>query len=501
MALPEDDVEEVDPEPALARILDHEHDAIVVGPGLRPGLATAELVRHCSRAPARPTPPRSSSTPRRCARWRRWSAGGTGDAAAGRADPARRRVRAAAGGQRPRARRGRRPRRTTTTHGWRPPATPPRRGDQVVVLKGARTVIAAPDGAVAIAPFENPALATGGTGDVLSGTIGVAARPGPRPVRGGPARGLPPRPRRATPSASGSATPGCSRRTCPTALAIARKRLAAGRSAGPGKRLGFGSAGAPRRRPPAPGRPDRAGRPADLGVSGPDRSRDRLAAPACRRCRGRPGSRSTSTRCAEPRGACARPVGPGRGRSGPWSRPTPTATARSRSRARSRRPAPTASAWPPIDEAVALREGGIRRPDPRPLPVPTALVAEAARAWDRGRRRRSSALAGHGCRGGSRLGRTAVDPCGDSLTIELEVETGPRAGRLRCPRTSSPAARLDRGSPGSRPGRAVDPSPGSRGRRPTARPGRALRRAPRPRSRRPAIRLPAPPRRRERGHS
>ena len=45
MALPEDDVEEVDPEPALARILDHEHDAIVVGPGLRPGLATTELVR------------------------------------------------------------------------------------------------------------------------------------------------------------------------------------------------------------------------------------------------------------------------------------------------------------------------------------------------------------------------------------------------------------------------------------------------------------------------
>ena len=33
MALPEDDVEEIDPEPALARILDHEHDAIVVGPG------------------------------------------------------------------------------------------------------------------------------------------------------------------------------------------------------------------------------------------------------------------------------------------------------------------------------------------------------------------------------------------------------------------------------------------------------------------------------------
>jgi ADP-dependent NAD(P)H-hydrate dehydratase / NAD(P)H-hydrate epimerase len=45
MALPEDDVEEVDPEPSLARILDHDHDALVVGPGLRPGLATADLVR------------------------------------------------------------------------------------------------------------------------------------------------------------------------------------------------------------------------------------------------------------------------------------------------------------------------------------------------------------------------------------------------------------------------------------------------------------------------
>jgi hypothetical protein len=34
-------------------------------------------------------------------------------------------------------------------------------------------VIAAPDGRISVAPFENPALATGGTGDVLSGTIGA----------------------------------------------------------------------------------------------------------------------------------------------------------------------------------------------------------------------------------------------------------------------------------------------------------------------------------------
>jgi len=43
---------------------------------------------------------------------------------------------------------------------------------QVVVLKGARTVIASPDGEIAQAPFENPALASAGTGDVLAGAVG-----------------------------------------------------------------------------------------------------------------------------------------------------------------------------------------------------------------------------------------------------------------------------------------------------------------------------------------
>jgi ADP-dependent NAD(P)H-hydrate dehydratase / NAD(P)H-hydrate epimerase len=46
---------------------------------------------------------------------------------------------------------------------------------QVVVLKGAYTVVAAPDGRTVIEPFANPGLAKAGTGDVLAGAI-VALR-------------------------------------------------------------------------------------------------------------------------------------------------------------------------------------------------------------------------------------------------------------------------------------------------------------------------------------
>ncbi len=43
----------------------------------------------------------------------------------------------------------------------------------VTLLKGARTLVARPDGALAVNPTGNPAMASGGMGDVLSGVIGA----------------------------------------------------------------------------------------------------------------------------------------------------------------------------------------------------------------------------------------------------------------------------------------------------------------------------------------
>ena len=51
----------------------------------------------------------------------------------------------------------------------------------VVVLKGARTVVAHPDGRWSEDPHEVPALATGGTGDVLAGVIGALLAQGSDP--------------------------------------------------------------------------------------------------------------------------------------------------------------------------------------------------------------------------------------------------------------------------------------------------------------------------------
>lgn len=53
---------------------------------------------------------------------------------------------------------------------------------QVVVLKGARTVVAAPDGPTLLSTVATPALASGGSGDVLAGAIGTLLAAGLDPL-------------------------------------------------------------------------------------------------------------------------------------------------------------------------------------------------------------------------------------------------------------------------------------------------------------------------------
>lgn len=238
MGLPEDDVEEVDPEPALARILDHEHDAIVVGPGLRPGLATAELVRLLLGSTGEGVPAPivlDAEALRSLATMDRWWEGDHRPAVLTPHAGEFARLRAGSG-------------RTPDDDGDLAADDDARVAaardaaaawNAVVVLKGARTVIAAADGTVAVAPFENPALATGGTGDVLSGAIGSLLAQGVEPFAAA----------RLGVYLHGVAGDGVRERfgdagllasDLPEGLAIARKRLAgiADRK-GSGKRLGF----------------------------------------------------------------------------------------------------------------------------------------------------------------------------------------------------------------------------------------------------------------------
>ena len=181
MALPEDDVEEVDPEPALARILDHEHDAIVLGPGLRPGLATTELVRELLAAgdEERPSPiVLDAEALRSMATIGEWQSAATRPAVLTPHPGEFARLRAGTGAD-PAADGDLAADDEARSAAARDAAT---RWGQVIVLKGARTVIAEPDGTVSVAPFENPALASGGTGDVLAGVIGALLAQGLKPA-------------------------------------------------------------------------------------------------------------------------------------------------------------------------------------------------------------------------------------------------------------------------------------------------------------------------------
>ena len=172
MALPEDDVEEVEPEDALARVLDHEHDALVVGPGLRPGLATADLIGALLAVEDSAGPPPAvvdaealRSLAVRDEWWERVHRSCVLTPHAGEFG----RLRAASGIE-PAADGDLTDDDAAREAAARDAAV---RWAQVVVLKGAHPIVAAPDGRAARAPFENPALASGGTGDVLAGTIGA----------------------------------------------------------------------------------------------------------------------------------------------------------------------------------------------------------------------------------------------------------------------------------------------------------------------------------------
>jgi NAD(P)H-hydrate epimerase len=197
--LPETDVEgEVDAELAMEWILDFDHDSLVVGPGLRPGLATVELVHALLDG------------------GESFASGERGGGSSGRRDGAERlppavfdaealNSLASVGGWPERLRRPA----ILTPHpgefrrlsaGEEPAdnaegpdlgtdddarleaaAEAARRWRTVVVLKGAKSVIAGPDGRICRAPFENPALGTGGTGDVLAGIVAALLAQGVEP--------------------------------------------------------------------------------------------------------------------------------------------------------------------------------------------------------------------------------------------------------------------------------------------------------------------------------
>ncbi len=244
MGLPEDDVEEIDPEPALARILDHEHDAIVVGPGLRPGLATTELVRMLLTASGESQPAPAvldAEALRSLATMDGWWEGDHRPAVLTPHAGEFARLRAGSGHE-PDADGDLVADDDARVAAARDAATAWR---AVVVLKGARTVIAAPDGTVAVAPFENPALASGGTGDVFSGAIGSLLAQGLEPFAAA----------RLGVYLHGVAGDGIRERfgdagllasDLPDGLAIARKRLAGlAERKGSGKRLGFAARDVP----------------------------------------------------------------------------------------------------------------------------------------------------------------------------------------------------------------------------------------------------------------
>lgn len=154
--LPEHEPFEVDPNAAASLLAEMPADALLLGPGLRPDRGTVRLVQRLLAMPGPPAVVDAGALEAlsKVAGW--WTRvarpvvitphpgelARLGRAAGSRADERRAIALEAA-------------------QDWQ----------VVVVLKGAGTVIAAPEGRLLTAPFEVPALASGGSGDVLAGVI------------------------------------------------------------------------------------------------------------------------------------------------------------------------------------------------------------------------------------------------------------------------------------------------------------------------------------------
>lgn len=154
--MPELEPYELDAREAAARIAELPADALLVGPGMKPGRGTSGLVQLLLAAPGVPAVVDAGALDALAGVpgwWRRLGRPVIVTPHAGEFARLGRESGAADVSRREAA--------TLAAHDW----------GVVVVLKGAHTVIASHDGHVLCAPFEVPALGSAGTGDVLAGVI------------------------------------------------------------------------------------------------------------------------------------------------------------------------------------------------------------------------------------------------------------------------------------------------------------------------------------------
>lgn len=171
LPLPEREPGDVDAPAAAETVLERPHQALLVGPGLRPNRSSGSLVAHLvarraegSVAPVVLDAEALNQLARRPRWWQRIERPAVLTPHPGEFE---------------------------RLHGIRPSASDRDRlaaaveaaalWSQVVVLKGAHTVVCAPGGRQVLAPFAQPALATGGSGDVLAGVIGSLLAQGMAP--------------------------------------------------------------------------------------------------------------------------------------------------------------------------------------------------------------------------------------------------------------------------------------------------------------------------------